>query len=485
MPEDTLLYQLVRDNLEEFLALTREKGRGLPLYVEDEFREYLRCGVLQYGFSRIRCNDCGDEHLLPFSCKKRGFCPSCCGRRMAEQMIHLSDEVFPTVPVRQWVVTIPPPLRYIVSTNRRLQQYVHRVIIQEISGFYTNNAGGKAITAPKPGSITFIQRFGSALNLNWHLHILFADGIWFRNGKSKVTFRKIPPPAWSDTRQVLTRITRRIIHQLEKRGIVTPQQLWIKPQTEPLLEEHPAFASAKEASAGYFSAFGERAGRPVRFIGKGYGYEGEAPKVKSDQNMTLNGFSLHCATRVKANDRKGLERLIMYVARPPLSTNRLSLTADGNVLYEFKRPFSDGRTHVLFSPVEFLEKLAALVPLPWFNQVKYNGVFAPNSPFRKEVVPAPEQETPGSGDEEDESPEKVGNNKYLWAILLKRVFNIDMKKCSLCGGSMRFISVIRDRGVIRRILEHLEIPTTPPDEKVRGPPEALDLTYHDMNESYL
>ena len=125
----------------------------------------------------------------------------------------------------------------------------------------------------------------------------------------------------------------------------------------------------------------------------------------------------------------------MYVARPPLSTQRLSLSPDGNVLYELKRPFSDGRTHVLFSPVEFPEKLAALVPLPWFNQVKYNGVFAPNSPFRKEVVPAPEQDTPESGDEDQE---KGRGSKYLWAILLKRVFNIDMTKCGLCGGPMRF-----------------------------------------------
>ena len=196
--------------------------------------------------------------------------------------------------------------------------------------------------------------------------------------------------------------------------------------------------------------------------------------------MALNGFSLHCSTRVKANDRKGLERLIMYVARPPLSTERLSLSADGNVLYELKRPFSDGRTHALFSPVEFLEKLAALVPLPWFNQVKYNGVFAPNSPFRKEVVPAPEQKTPESGDEDTE---KGGNSKYLWVNLLKRVFKIDMTKCRLCGGSLRFISAIRDRDVVKRILEHLEIPTTPPDKKVRGPPAGLDLIYHDMNES--
>ena len=80
---------------------------GLPQFVEREFREFLTCGVLEHGFARVRCDGCAYEHLVPFSCKGRGFCPSCGGRRMTERAAHLVDGVLPRVPVRQWVLTMP------------------------------------------------------------------------------------------------------------------------------------------------------------------------------------------------------------------------------------------------------------------------------------------------------------------------------------------------------------------------------------------
>ena len=75
---------------------------GLPDFVQDEFDAFLECGILAYGFLRLRCADCGHEKLVAFSCKRRGFCPSCGGRRMAQTAAHLADCVIPRVPVRQW-----------------------------------------------------------------------------------------------------------------------------------------------------------------------------------------------------------------------------------------------------------------------------------------------------------------------------------------------------------------------------------------------
>ena len=86
-------------------------GWGVPRWLERGFRSYLRCGILAHGFARVRCTDCGHDRLLAFSCKGRGVCSSCNTRRMAEVAAHLTDEVIPHLPVRQWVLSVPKRLR--------------------------------------------------------------------------------------------------------------------------------------------------------------------------------------------------------------------------------------------------------------------------------------------------------------------------------------------------------------------------------------
>ena len=87
-----MLHGVIRDHLDDFLcaASDRTGGAGLPEFIAREFREFLTCGVLAHGFARVRCERCAFEHLVPFSCKGRGFCPSCGGRRMTERAAHLS-----------------------------------------------------------------------------------------------------------------------------------------------------------------------------------------------------------------------------------------------------------------------------------------------------------------------------------------------------------------------------------------------------------
>ena len=111
-PEKTLLHEVVREQLEGFLASSRYRDQAPPRFVEQELRAFLRCGVLAHGFLRLHCDDCGHDRLVAFSCKRRGFCPSCGGRRMAETAARLVDRVLPEVPIRQWVLTLPYPLRY-------------------------------------------------------------------------------------------------------------------------------------------------------------------------------------------------------------------------------------------------------------------------------------------------------------------------------------------------------------------------------------
>jgi hypothetical protein len=103
-PEQSLVYRVLQENLETFLAQQQRNGRHVPRFVDRELRGLLDCGVLACGFLRLQCESCKEEKLLPFSCKGRAACPSCCGRRMADTAAHLVDRVFPSVQVRQWVL---------------------------------------------------------------------------------------------------------------------------------------------------------------------------------------------------------------------------------------------------------------------------------------------------------------------------------------------------------------------------------------------
>ena len=101
----------------------------------------------------------------------------------------------------------------------------------------------------------------------------------------------------------------------------------------------------------------------------------------------VGGFSLHANVAVHADDKPRLERLARYCARPPIATERLERLADGRLLYRFKRPWRDGTTHVVFEPLELLEKLSALVPPPRAHLVQYSCVLAPASKWRPLIVP--------------------------------------------------------------------------------------------------
>jgi hypothetical protein len=110
-PRKAVLYRLIQQHLESFLEHVHDaSGKRLPKYVENELRRYLECGLHAYGFARAVCKTCGDERLLPFSCKLSGICPSCNSRRMSNTAAHLVDHVIaPDLTLRQWVLIRTPP----------------------------------------------------------------------------------------------------------------------------------------------------------------------------------------------------------------------------------------------------------------------------------------------------------------------------------------------------------------------------------------
>ena len=148
---ETVLYRAVAQNFRTFEAMAEAEGKSLPKHVTSEFEAFLRCGILAHGFLRLRCADCKHEKLVPFSCKKRGFCSSCGGRRMAESAAHLVDDVFPTAGVRQWVLSFPMRIRFILAKNPNMQARCLTIIHRAITTFIRKKAKKKGLLSRRRG----------------------------------------------------------------------------------------------------------------------------------------------------------------------------------------------------------------------------------------------------------------------------------------------------------------------------------------------
>ena len=378
--KSVFLNKAVAEHLETFLASldADPDAKGLPAYVQRKFYDYLQCGILAHGFLRLGCDTCKKEMLLAFSCKRRGFCPSCAGRRMAQTAAHLVECVIPWVPTRQWVVSVPIPLRYWTAPSKELTAKVHTIIRTTIAQYYMNQDVKSGIERQKvqPGSVTFIQRFGGAINLNVHYHVVFLEGAYLDRTDQglKPRFIKVEPPSDADIAEVLQKISRRVIRALRQwRYLETRIDAAVATGYDPLRDDEPELAHTMATSVTQRIAFGERDGQHVRRIGSGFGDEGERPALTGPRCASVNGFSLHANTQVPAHRRDQLERLIRYTARGAVSLERLEEDANGDLVYTFTKPWSDGTTGITLSPLELLEKLAAIVPLPRVHLVRYAG----------------------------------------------------------------------------------------------------------------
>ena len=187
-PERTPLYAIISENLETFPAEYEHQffERFGPLTDEARrtLRAYTECGLLEYGFARIRCEACRHEYLLGFSCQLRGVCPSCGGKRVEQWSRFVIDDMLEDVPHRQFVFVIPRHLRRIFMHDRKMMGLLCRAMKNSLFEFYSVGLGR---TSAKPGTICFIQRFGDRVNSHVHLHVLCTDGAFDEEG-----FHRLP-----------------------------------------------------------------------------------------------------------------------------------------------------------------------------------------------------------------------------------------------------------------------------------------------------
>jgi hypothetical protein len=412
---------------------------------------------------------------------------------MSETAAHLIDGVFPRVPVRQWVLSFPHALRYRLAYDAEMVTDVLGIFTKTVFASLIRRAREfGAVRKAQCGAVTFIQRFGSALNCNIHLHTLMLDGVYAADEDGHPQFQALPAPKDREIEQLAAALAERISKFLLRRGLGPDAD---PDEADTVSRDQPWLARLYAASVAGRVAFGPNAGLRVTRVGDQIDPE-SMQALSSPRCATVAGFSLHANTAVPASDRQRLERLAQYCARPPISVERLEPLPDGRLLYRFKRPWSDGTTHVILEPLELMEKLAAIVPAPRAHLVRYAGILAPAAKWRASVVPAgtgaesphahdlqPVPETAHCVTESasetvpsaEPAPTLVADPRhgpnYTWAELMKRVWALDILACPRCTGRMRIMAAIDHPDVTRKILDCVGLPS-------RAPPVAPAASNH-------
>ena len=179
-PRASPLWQCVIRHLPEL----RAKGRVRRAVERSVLERFLECGDPHLGFARIRCDGCGHDLLLAFSCKTRYFCPSCHQKRVLAWGEWVEQVVLRPVPHRQYVFTVPKLIRPFFAFRRSLLGGLCRVVSRSLTEAY-----GAAHPRARPGFILFVQAFGDLVNFNPHIHALVADGVFEASGR----FLPLPP----------------------------------------------------------------------------------------------------------------------------------------------------------------------------------------------------------------------------------------------------------------------------------------------------
>ena len=428
------------------------RADSLPRFVTTELRDFLRCGVLSEGFARMHCDACGHDRLVGLSCKGRGFCPSCGGRRMTELAAHLVDCVLPVTRTRQWVLSLPFELRAPIAWNHNLALAVQRVVVRAVLGMYRRRAQQAGIADGRTGAASVIQRFGSALNLNPHFHLLVPDGVFASDESGALRFHPTKRFSRADIERVVQSIRVRVTRLLARRTL-----------HEDVLNPLASCYATSLTNAGTREPpTHERTLRLSTFHA-----ERVLAKKPAGLRARDEGFDLHAGVVVPRNQRKLLEHVCRYLTRPAISHERITLTETGRVRIQLKTPWQNGTTHLTLDPLAFCARLAALIPRPRKNLLGYHGVLAPNARLRARIViVGRSKKSTASARVKTKRPHRA------WADLMRRTFAIDVTVCPKCSGRLRLMAILLKPRAAVAILRSLGLP----HERInpapsRGPPD--------------
>ena len=303
--------------------------------------------------------------------------------------------------------------------------------------------------------------------LNNHLHCLFLDGVYRITDEDPV-FQPVRAPTTEQLQTLLNKIIKRTMKLLTRLGyLIEEEGMSYMAETETETDTDTAMSPLQSAACTYRIALGPRAGQKVLTMQSVPSFDAQDTQIRCANQQ---GFSLHAAVRCAMNQRNKLEQLCRYITRPAIANEWLKLNNAGDVVLQLKSLYWDGTTHIVMSPLEFMQRLAALVPRPRLNLIHFHGVLAPNAKLRAEVTPGGPVTISDTAD--DLNPVTHSPSARMsWARLLKRVFDIDIEHCPHCGGTMKIVAAILESEVITKILAHLGLPT-------RAPPRASARSFN-------
>ena len=428
-PRASGLWQLMDRHFETFRRVYDERfaaqyGFWRPI-VERSVTAFLACGDLHEGFARVRCPDCGHEMFVAFSCKQRCTCPSCHQRRTLLTALHVAEEVCLPVAHRQVVLTIPKRLRLHARYDRKLLGKLCRCAWTCIQAEVQRLLGREDVP---PGMVAAIQTHGELLH--WHPHI----------------------------------------HTLVTCGAFTPEGEFLD---VPELDKDRLHAAWREAVFALYLA-----------------EEKIAPEaVENMRGWPHSGFSVDQSVCLPPGDRAGIERLVQYITRCPFSLSRLiKVTATGQVVYKaekdacrrFPDPRGDGmaagpkRNFQVLGPLEFLAEFTQHIPAKGSHLIRYYGWYRTRPgacAARRPMQAAAANLACRTGRRRFVRPNRCSPT---WAMLIKRVYEIDPLACPKCGGAMKVVAFIEppQGAVIEKILRHCGLwrPSTPRPPPAEYPP---------------
>jgi hypothetical protein len=299
---------------------------------------------------------------------------------MSNTASHLVDRVLPDVPVRQYVLSLPYELRSLAAFKSSVLTATARIFVEAVFAANRSRAKSGGLSGAECGAVTFVQRYGGSLNLNVHLHVAVLDGVFTRDEQGRVVFHAAPGPTTSELEGIVRRVHRRIIPWLRRRGYIDERPLEERSNARDEQSALEACATVAMQSGSFAKlALDEEPNDP----------SSAEPVLGARFAVKHEGFDLHAGVRIAAGDDVGRERLCRYGARPAFALGRLRRLRDGRIAYRVKYARAGRAKHRVMAPVEFLARLAALVPPPRFPLVRYHGALGPRSPLRKEIIPKP------------------------------------------------------------------------------------------------
>jgi hypothetical protein len=431
---------------------------------------------------------------------------------MCNAAAHLADHVVPDIPVRQWVMSAPFGIRFLLASRADAFTALTNIFIHQAFRWQRERARALGMGQVQSGALVTQHRFGSSLNLHTHLHAILPDGVFSRpDPAGRAQFHVLPAPTPDDLLEIAFNVHQCFSRWLGRRGL-------LQRETENDFSNETPERSALDACTQGSLGLGELVTAQIKADDRHrrdpdqerFEYRGPNPLVGES-----HGYNLFAGDVIAAGSHDARERLFRYCLRPQLSLERLSVARDGKIVYQVKATRRGKATQRIMAPLDFMGRLVALIPPPFHPLLRYFGVLAPHSAWRSCVVPEnhedaakdsehahghevgetekedslrsadarPDAVSSPSGDQR--SPNAVatsigddraaasetGRNAeqprrrprwYIdWATLLRRVHDVDALQCA-CGGRLRFKQVVTEPEVARSILRSMGLPDEPP-----------------------